>query len=605
MNNSPYIQNEYPPQAPPPVKHVCPDGTIIYLPPIPPDPESTGEEKSAPSTEPLAQENTESSSEAQQQLDAATQQAEAAWQQPEMKPSDTQGQSTTAPAPSIDEALLTPFPAFMLAENIDCESETLPTLQEIRQFAKEIGYDTSLDTYKTLSYQTNVAESFCKWVQDNEIPDATDAVIQASGNTHFWFIGDLHGSIHTMLKILTWITKYRYTAKCAPDSNCGKHYIILLGDILDRGKDSLPLLTFIMNFMMNYHNNQEFQLICIRGNHDAGLKITPEGMITSTVLPSECAEELNKLSQTNEVEAKTLATAAMEFARISPCMVEITNIGGTYENNSILLTHGGVMHSDLQKKLTEQLQQGEIYSVDTESGEDTLNKSLFSYLPKQLHKQCSKDFTWNRISEKLPRKLPNRASSGCEMGTEDINDFRTLHHKLTGRAISFIIRGHDHERPGYKLCSYDEVYCPDSKKRRLNTCGLLTINSMEPDETPGSMYGERLPSLVHWSKYKSLVLYRIPAGEISEPEEQECTELCATAPAEQPSGPDMTANGPGYDEIEGEAANETAEEPVFASTVHAEETAPEQVSEEQAAPVAEQATTPAEKEQALYNDCFS
>lgn len=127
---------------------------------------------------------------------------------------------------------------------------------------------------------------------------------------------------------------------------------------------------------------------------------------------------------------------------------------------------------------------------------------------------------------------------------------------------------------------------------------------MEPDETPGSMYGERLPSLVHWSKYKSLVLYRIPAGEISEPEEQECTELCATAPAEQASGPDMTANGPGYDEIDGEAANETAEEPVFSSTVHAEETAPEQESEEQAAPVAEQATTPAEKEQALYNDCF-
>lgn len=491
----------------------------------------------------------------------------------------------------------------MLAENMDYENEPLPTLQELRQLAKEIGYDTLLDSYKALSDQTNVAESFCKWVQDNEMPDATDEVIQASGNTHFWFIGDLHGSIHTLLKILTWITKYSATANYAQNKNSGKHYIILLGDILDRGKDSLPLLTFIMKFMMYYHNSQEFQLICIRGNHDAGLKITPEGMITSTVLPSECAEELNRLSQTNEVEAKTLATAAMEFARISPCMVEITNIGGTYENNSILLTHGGVLHTDLQKKLTEQLQQGEIYSVDTESGEGPLNKSLFSYLPKQLHKQCSKDFTWNRISEKLPRKLPNRASSGSEMGTEDINDYRTLHHKLTGRAISFIIRGHDHERQGYKLCSYDEVYCPDSKKRRLNTCGLLTINSMEPEETPGSLYADRLPTLVHWSKYKSLVLYRIPAGDINEPEEH-----CATAPAEQLCAPNMTANGPSDAEIAGEMPNAIAEKPVLTHSGQAAANTTEEVIDSPAegtdAPVAEQSSTPTEKEQALYGDCF-
>lgn len=405
------------------------------------------------------------------------------------------------------DELLSPYPGFMIAESGHTEPPPPPTLEEIRRYARSCMLDALRIKFRNRDHQRRIAEQFVEWASNK--PDGLSINIQAKADDNFWFIGDVHGSLDAIFKIWSWILVTRNNMKNSGEaSKQGKHHIILLGDILDRGAESFTIMAFLQLLMMQEDGRNEISLTCIRGNHDAGLRINEDGSFASSVLPSESVGELNAIAEQDYSCALTIATAAIEFARIAPCMGEISNIGGTYHNNSILFTHGGLIHTDLQQELRKHLQQQD-NDIPVEKAD------LFTLIPRTLHAKCSKDFTWVRLVENLPRKLPNRGSSGCEMGTEDINDYRKLHYELTGRAVSFIIRGHDHERPGFKLYSYDETYRPDGKNRRLKTCGLLTINSMEPDESSGGMFRERQATVVHWRKYHSMILYRMPAGELT------------------------------------------------------------------------------------------
>lgn len=321
-------------------------------------------------------------------------------------------------------------------------------------------------------------------------------LMAADEGTTYWVAGDIHAKVSAIAKICAVISD-RHRRGLTKKHNV----LILLGDYVDRGDEPLETLAFIECLKLRPLFGG-FEVITLKGNHDVGLSCDAEGKYVSMVSPAETAEFLQGCAERGD-DVSFEADAAMRLAAISPRMCELTGIDLNDPSRTMLFVHGGVPHVDLQEKL-----------YDEAHGKIPQKEPFFKALAcdcvsEELRKSCAEDFTWIRFSKDLPVKQPNRGSRGCEIGTEDVSRYLFLHRALTTRDITFIFRGHDHERSGFACYSPHDELNPTRKKFVQRECNVLTLNAMEPDYSSSGMFRERDLALVEWSLGNPVQLRRI------------------------------------------------------------------------------------------------
>lgn len=369
--------------------------------------------------------------------------------------------------------------------------------------AIELDFDASIDAKKAYYFKKemrqSIAHRFLTWAKNQDVRDGL--LIQADDHTRYWFMGDTHGHFSAVVKAFLYIDS---EAKKNPEQ---KQCIIFLGDSIDRGAHCLESLSYIMERMMQ--EDSQYRYIYIKGNHDEGLSVDAENKFKSSVSPAETVERLNKELAEDPEDAHLMAQCIMELVRISPCMGEIVGLDAQHPDYSILFMHAGVPHVDLQECLYDTLPAAT--GVSMQDFMSIVPDAVSENGARSLKSRCAEDFTWVRLVPSLPYKKPQRATRGCEIGTHDVGQYLQLHKRLTGRKVSFILRGHDHELAGYSLYSYDKNYNNTSKKMVQRDCGVLTVNTMEPEAYSSSgLFKSRQIALVSWCKNDDLSCFVIP-----------------------------------------------------------------------------------------------
>lgn len=370
-------------------------------------------------------------------------------------------------------------------EAADIFSVPAPGADDLQQMIENAETAAFLRMVREPRQQLAVAKAFCEWAADK--PDGSSLLLEARPDVCYWFVGDLHGDIESLIRI------YAFLRHCMQnDERHVQHHLICLGDYVDRGDEDIAVLTMLQYLTMHSHSQSNLVVTCLQGNHDSGIYRKAGGAFASRVKPAEFVETLGKMPPE---EADIIGSAAIEFARTAPVMGELTGLRADFPEATILFTHGGVPHTDLQRS----------FYRDARPIPSAAGRPLLDALPQEYRAAWSEDFTWVRMVEKAPVKIPNRASHGCDLGTEDLNSYRRLHLELTGRAITFVLRGHDHEPGGFSLYSYDAAMNPSTSRFVQRNCGVLTINAMQR-----SMAVDSETVVARWCYGESLLLYRLP-----------------------------------------------------------------------------------------------
>lgn len=320
-------------------------------------------------------------------------------------------------------------------------------------------------------------------------------LLTAASDTTYWVVGDVHACVDAIAKVCA-VVADRHRRGLTKDRNI----IVLLGDYVDRGNEPLEALAFIESLKLR-HLFAGLEVMTLAGNHDVGLLRDADGKYASMVSPSETATFLQTCVDAGK-DVSVEAESAMRLAAASPRMCELTGIDPNDKNRTMLFVHAGVPHVDLQERL---------YAARRSM---TPGVSFFQMLANEsvaddLRRACAEDFTWVRFAKDLPVKRPNRGSHGCEIGTEDVAQYLYLHRALTSRDITFVFRGHDHERSGFACYSPHPALNPTTKKFVQRECNVLTLNTMEPDDSSGGMFRERDLAFAEWSLGEPVRLHRI------------------------------------------------------------------------------------------------
>lgn len=235
-----------------------------------------------------------------------------------------------------------------------------------------------------------------------------------------WFIGDLHADLLAFEAALRFI-KSEDKKSAAQNGSL----VILLGDISDGDYFNIEVTLRLLELLCERPGR-----VCIlSGNHDAGLYYNGS-ILSSRVEPAQLARELNLKDKENPVFHR-LGILIVELFRKLPCAL--------FFPDGLLAVHGGFPHKDLWEG---------IHTVADLNADS-----------------CISDFIWTRSSS-LPRKKPNRHSSGSQYGYKDFMDFCAKASEILPKPVSRMIRGHDHHEKRYEL---NTTKCSN---------GVLTINTM-------------------------------------------------------------------------------------------------------------------------------
>lgn len=365
-----------------------------------------------------------------------------------------------------------------------------PTEEALREKLGQEYMQQLHDRYTSKEAVVEIARKFREWAADR--PEGASLLLEAEEDVDYWVMGDLHSSFEVLLRA------WAIVREKAVESG-RKACLILLGDVIDRGETEVPCLAMIEDMLMK-GGEDGVSLLCLRGNHDAALRRGRSGMFFSVVMPAETPGLLNEMIEDGLAEeAENVGCASIELARISPVVAELTSLGQGPENATILLVHAGVPHTDMQQYIL--AHQDEFTTLQ--------NRPLLESVPESQQDKWVDDFTWIRLQRGVKCQPPNRGHMGCRMGVGDMDTYRRLHLKLTGRAITYVLRGHDHEPDGYRLYYRHPEYTAEVEGYLGEHCGVLGINSM-CHMTSNPLFRKARPSLVHWSRGNDIELYRLP-----------------------------------------------------------------------------------------------
>ena len=250
-----------------------------------------------------------------------------------------------------------------------------------------------------------------------------------AGDRFDWFAaGDVHGDLPALVACAD-----AAVARARPDRT---PVLAILGDLVDRGEDSVACILFVLRLALGLDKARPgLKVLFVRGDHDEALRYDEKtGEISSGVLPAELAERFRGPDGFFAPES-AVVHAFTRFVAGCPAAV--------YLDNGTLLFHGGVPQGDLLPRLG-------------------LDLSLQS-------PECAQDFAWCRI-EDVRRKRPSRATKTAEEGAENVAAFlewfdarlaaaeadpaRAASLRAAGfaplRSVAQIVRGHTHVPNGYQ-----------------------------------------------------------------------------------------------------------------------------------------------------------
>ena len=204
-----------------------------------------------------------------------------------------------------------------------------------------------------------------------------------------FFVGDLHGDSASLRAILRKV----WTARA--DSR-----IVFLGDIFDRGPDSLGTVRLFLWAA----RTRPGRVLWLRGNHD-DLRFDEEtGKFVPAVDPHEFVDWLEEHPEHLE-EAKKLAG----IIRTLPLAAVL---------GPVWASHGGIPHEDV-------------------CGD-------FAGFGVPLPEPIRQDFVWSRMKD-ARSKLPNRLHKGAEVGQAQAKAFIERLRETEGIEVKHLVCAHQHE----------------------------------------------------------------------------------------------------------------------------------------------------------------
>ncbi len=226
---------------------------------------------------------------------------------------------------------------------------------------------------------------------------------EAGAIDQWFFIGDIHGDFFALHSLLR-----------EAESRHADARVLFLGDLVDRG--DMPFECLFL--LLDWGQRRPGRLGWIAGNHDTAFSITEQGAFKSLVSPAELLDELNRddlFTGFRRVMGEFFVTLSQGLPR------------ALLFPDGLLATHGGIPLVDLHA-------QGA--AIDNEA----------AYLDWLNSPACLKDFTWTRI-HRLPKKAPDRYSTGAQYGFRDFEAFCQL--KPDWFPVARMVNGHEHPRGGF------------------------------------------------------------------------------------------------------------------------------------------------------------
>ncbi len=271
------------------------------------------------------------------------------------------------------------------------------------------------------------------WSQ--EFPEGSPPWVEfaAEPQAPVFFLGDIHGDRVALEGVLSAI------GSLAPEGG----RIVVLGDVVDRGEDSLGCLLRLCHGMAD----ARYPVTLLLGDHEDALSWREEeGELVSSVTWSNFTQEFRKISGGREWGAALVA-----WLQRQPRLL--------FFPSGIFAAHGGVPQQDLLPRLTSR-------------------QSLSS--PEILQ-----DFLWNRLTD-ARRKRPFRGSRGMDFGRENLLEFCRQAATFLEAPPRLLLCGHQHPFGGWQWVPAGEKEgAPEAAALCLHTSfQRVSIPGEDPLGTP-------------------------------------------------------------------------------------------------------------------------
>jgi hypothetical protein len=320
------------------------------------------------------------------------------------------------------------------------------------------------DTKETLEYLPKLLSKLPHG--DFQCPYVTK--IDANDGSIVCFIGDLHGSLHSLLRSL-----WRLVALGYLDKNfriiSENFYLIFLGDYVDRGRYGIEVLYTLMRLKCASWN----QVYLVRGNHE--------------VASMNEAPVYYGGGFWHELEAKYQACAAELFAKIDNVYQRLPLAVYLAANNQVVqAAHAGFGPYD--------------YYYDKGMQEFIAQKEKrYCAIALQDTDIMAPAFQWCDISQQLHAGLPNNFIRSHERVWSI--DIPTLITRLAQGNLKALFRGHQHGSYGLKMLFTPEEYLklinndngldPDSS--HYHWLNVLRANDLNENKKQGFNIGRYVP----------------------------------------------------------------------------------------------------------------
>jgi hypothetical protein len=317
-------------------------------------------------------------------------------------------------------------------------------------------------------------------------------------------VGDVHGDSWSLAAALELARQpeWLWERQLVPAGS--RPAVVLVGDLVDRGTDHFECIILALQRIQQHPEST----VWIAGNHDIGHRWDESRFaFESELSPAEFADWLNAGDGGDRARRIEFGQAFLRYAGGLPRAVAF--------QSGLLATHGGVPHCDLFHTY------------------DRLEQI-------QASEQARDDFTWIRVAESAPTKVPNRGRRGCELGTHQlvasVAHLSELLAKEGRSRITSVVRGHDHH--GDRFFVHAAGFPPMS---------LVTLNTMGPadDQDNPFLLGDRNPCVGIYVEGQAprLVKFRRPATVNRPPPEADAPALGRARDSDD--GPDRRASGTG------------------------------------------------------------